>query len=230
MQTDKGRTMRAKTAAARQAFLYGTGDGKRVIAVKELSEKFGVHEQTIRLRMPEWEKEYEEILLNTAEHGFNLILSSTTLEKHKKDVDFIRKDLDSLKFEMSKLDNTIAWLEDIVNQFTLNTENGAEAISIFNAYVNASCNKQRLRTQFIAMEKLWRSVSGVDAKMDALTTRDKEIAKGQGKMDVEKLKLMGGSNSNGGGPDRSKIGGGVFAKPAVGLVRAGGGERPATGA
>ena len=177
--------MKAETRNARQLFLYGDGSGKPIRGVKALVAATGLHENTICKWIPIWSAEAEEIVANTSEKGLALHLSKETLDQHKKDMIFLRDDVNSIKFEMDNLDNCIEKLEKICENFSLNSDNGDEAIKLFDRYLRASLNKSSLRSQFLAAEKRWVELSGILDLKDIQVTQEKALAQGRAK---QKLK------------------------------------------
>ena len=207
--------MRAETRYARQLFLHGDGSGAPVRNVARVSELSGVHEQTIRKHLPEWEREAAELLASSSEVGLALVLSEEKLEQHTKDSLFIRNQLDSLKWEIEQLDDLTEKLMGLTEKFCDNPELLTEALQLFNAWVNGAGRKSMLRTQFIAMKKLWDDKVGVDALRDIAVTRQKEIAKGQGKIAVKQMESETGPTTRNVGAS------GVFARPSdAGKVKA----------
>ena len=91
------------TEIARELFLYGPAGGKRVTSVKELVRQSGASERAIHAHMPDWKRESEELAASGKESGFALCLSTSALESHKKDVEFIRSEVDRLKTHLAGL-------------------------------------------------------------------------------------------------------------------------------
>lgn len=203
------RTMKKPAVeSARQLFLYGAGDGKRVLSTQALAVAVGVHEQTIRAHMGSWQKEAEELISNTSENGLALALSKATLEDHKKDLLHLRNDVDSIKFEMNSLDDVIETLSGICENFSLNSDNGDKALSLFDRYIKASLNKSHLRGQFLAAEKRWAAASGIEAVADISVTAAKAMSVGKAKLELKKLENEEGPR------DANRMSSGVFARPA----------------
>lgn len=91
------------TEIAREAFLYGPAGGKRITSVKALVEHSGASERAIHAHMPKWKRESEQLAVNGSESGFVLSLSTSALEAHKSDVEFLRLELDRLKAHLRTL-------------------------------------------------------------------------------------------------------------------------------
>lgn len=88
---------------ARELFLYGPAGGKRVTSVKALSTASGASERAIYEHLPSWRRESEELAASGKESGFVLSLSTSALEAHKSDVDFLRREVDRLKLHLRLL-------------------------------------------------------------------------------------------------------------------------------
>jgi transcription initiation factor TFIIIB Brf1 subunit/transcription initiation factor TFIIB len=185
-QSGKDYGKRPGVVAARLAYLYGVGDGKPVVSTKRLAEIGECTEKTILRHIPEWHKEKEELIVNAPETELGLRLSKETLDAHKKDLAFLRSDLNSIKWEMSNLDNSIAKLEGICENFSLNSDNGDDALKLFDRYLRASLNKSSLRSQFLAAQKRWVELSGVEAVGDVQVTAAKALATGQVKLALKR--------------------------------------------
>lgn len=99
---------------------------------------------------------------------------------------FLRDDINSIKWEIDNLNVVIAKFEDILDKFSFNTDNGDEAIKLFDRYLRASLNKSNLRSQFLAAEKRWVDLSGVAAMGEVQLTAAKTKAQGLAKLDVKK--------------------------------------------
>lgn len=195
--------------AARQAYLYGQGDGKPVVSTQKLAEIADCTDKTILKWIPEWKQEKEEILLNSPSTTLGLMLSEKDLAAHKSDMEFLRSNINQIKWEMDNLDNIIEKFEEICGNFSLNSENGDDAIKLFDRYLRASLNKSSLRAQFLAAQKQFFAMSGVGDLKDIEAVRAREIAKGKGKMDLKKLE----AEENQGPKNITRTG--VFARPAL---------------
>lgn len=178
--------LKSEVVAARQLYLYGAGDGKRVLNVQGLAKLSGLHEKTVWKHLPGWQKEMEEMCAAGGKNVLALSLSKKTLDSHNSDMDFLRSEINSIKWEMDNLNTSIATLEDICENFSLNSENGNEAIRLFEAYLRASANKGSLRTAFLAAEKRWVDLSGVVAMSEVQITREKTLATGRAKLDLKR--------------------------------------------
>lgn len=198
--------MRAETRFAKQLFLHGNGKGAPVRNVAKLSELSGVTGETIRKHLPEWEKEAATLLSSSSEIGLAIALSANKLHLHENDEKFIRNQLDKLKFEIESLEKMAVRLGEWMDKFE--GEDIATALQIFDAWQRASGSECTLRGQFIAMKKLWDDKVGIDALRDIAVVRQKEIAKGQAKIEIKKLESETGTDTT------RIVSQGVFARPA----------------
>jgi hypothetical protein len=91
------------TEVARELFLYGPAGGKRITCVKELVRLSGAAERTIHAHMPQWKIQSAELAASGRETGLAITLSTSALESHKKDVEFMRSEVDRLKIHLRSL-------------------------------------------------------------------------------------------------------------------------------
>lgn len=98
--------MKLGTDAARTAYLFGEGDGRRVTNTQKLAEIGGVHESTIKRWLPEWKKEASELMRFSPDCKLGISLHEGTLEQHKSDVAFLREQVDHLKRVLKNLPAT----------------------------------------------------------------------------------------------------------------------------
>lgn len=181
---------RKELEIARQACLYGEGDGRPVMNVKRLCELAGVTEKTILRHMPAWQAEREEMVVNSSPQSLALNLSAKELRLHESDMMTLRKEIQQVKWELDHLDDSIQKLESLTEKLC-DAANGdveiiAQATSIFSKYLNASLNKQNLRKQFLALQKQWTGLSGIEGLMDVALVREREMEKGRVKIALKK--------------------------------------------
>jgi hypothetical protein len=200
---------RPETRYAKQLWLYGAGDGSPVRNIPKLSEISGVHVETLRKYLPEWGKEAEELLANTSELGLAIHLSAEKVASAEKDEIFIRDQINSIKWEIEKLDDLTAKLEGLTELFAADEDMLSSALTVFSAWLQGAGKKSMLRTQFIAMKKLWDEKTGLDALRDIGATQQREMAKGKAKLEIKRLENEPRSNSE------RHVGGGVFARHAT---------------
>ena len=153
------------TAAAKQMFMYGCGDGVRVLEVSELVKLSGVSRTTLGKHMPKWQAEFEETLRNTTKIASPNILSlpNETLEKHKEDIDFIRGRLDKAKSELTALPSIISDLRDLVSQFISDEDKYDQAITLLDRYLRMSMNEKSLTKLFIDLKNVHDQKCGIDS-------------------------------------------------------------------
>ena len=157
----KRNAIKTSTAMARQFFLYGDGDGKRIVDTTELCKITGTSRPTLSKYLPAWEKEAEEMLRSTTKLGSPNILSlpQETLEKHKEDVDFIRLRLEKTKSELTQLPSIIAELKE----FVWSLDDKDAAIQLFDRYLRLSMNEKSLTKHFVDLKRLWDEKVGLDS-------------------------------------------------------------------
>jgi hypothetical protein len=184
--------LKSEVVAARQLYLYGAGDGKRVISVQALVKATGLHEQTIGKHMPGWQKEAEEILMNSNETGLGLSLSAKELSLHKSDMCHLRQQIQQVKWELDTIESITSKLEGWMDKF--NGEDGEQdkALRILEAWQRNCGQKSSLRGQFLSLQKQWTSLSGVVDLKDIQVTKEKAIAVGKAKLDIKKLENESG--------------------------------------
>lgn len=200
---------KAETKAARQLFLYGNGDGKRVLNVKALVAATGVHVGTIWKHMPAWQKEAEDLVANATENGLALSLSSATLKTHETDMLHLRNLVEANKFEQDKIDDVTAKLESWMEKFAGNPEDQDKALRILELWVRTCGQKSTIISQFLALQKQWTALSGIIDLKDIQTTREKTIAVGRAK-----LKLRG-EEAEAGKMTPAVNRSGIFDRPAI---------------
>lgn len=156
---------KAATEAARMMFLYGEGDGVRILDVQELAKRSGVHHMTIRTRMPEWQKELEEKLKSTSKLGSvgELSVAPEIYEKNSKDVSFIRARMDEIMTEVEDLGPITLKLEDLVGQFTGEGKEFDKALVLLDKYLRFCMNRKSLMKLFTELKTSWNHEVGLDA-------------------------------------------------------------------
>ena len=181
---------KSEVELARQACLYGEGDGKPVMNVKRLAEIAGVHESTIWRHMPKWQKEREEILAKANNSSLGIHLSAKELESHKSDMELLRKEINQVKWELDEFDDNIEKLEGLVERMTDTVSADplmvGQLLQMFDKYLRFSLNKQNLRKQFLALQKQWTGLSGIEGLMDVALVREREMEKGRVKIALKK--------------------------------------------
>jgi hypothetical protein len=200
-----GKTTKAETRYARQLYLYGDGSSAPVKTVAKLCQLAGLDERTIYRHLPTWEKEAEQMAAGSTEAGLALQLSGESLAAHLKDMDFLRGQLSQAKFELDRLEEITAKLEDWLDKFQGDEQ--TQALQIFDAWQRACASKSSLRSQFLAMQKQWTSLTGIVDLKDVAVIREKEIAKGQAKLQIKRMENETAVTT------RNVVAGGVFSRP-----------------
>ena len=194
---------RPETRFAKQLFLFGNGDGKPVRHVPTLSKLSGVHVNTLNSYLPEWEKEAEEILAGKSETGLAMRLGKKEIEDHNSDMIHLRDQISQIKFELNTLEILSEKMANWLDKFE--GEDYPNALSIFDAWQRACGQKSSLRSQFLAMQRQWTSLSGIVDMKDIEVTRAKEITKGKARIELKKLE-------NEKPAETARIAGGLFAR------------------
>lgn len=198
-----------QTRYARELFLFGKGDGKPIRNTRKLSELSGAAEKTIRSWLPTWEKESAEIAAQGSPTALALHLSAETLDQDKRDRAFVRDQVDQLTWELQNLDELTAKLEGLTDRFAELALDGEQellekAMRTFNAWLQGAGMKSKLRTQYIAMKKLWDEKQGLDAARGVAEVSAREMAKTAARLQARK------DVSSDRGEEPRRIGGGVF--------------------
>lgn len=193
------------TEAARQLFLYGAGDGKRVLTPKALAKAAGCGEATVRRYLPQWEKEAEEIALAASPAGLSIQLNREKVDQNTKDLDFLRDQIEEVKFELESLADITERLYKLTERFCDDEDMRSEALSLFNSWVQSCGKKATLRSTFVTLKRLWDEKSAIDGLRDVALTREKELSKGRAKLQLKSEGLESGDTVR-------KVGGGVFAR------------------
>lgn len=205
--------VKAETQTARQLFLYGNGDGHRVLGVQALVKATGLHEATIWKHMPKWQKESEDILANTSESGLALSLSKESLKAHELDMLALRGQIDQVKWELETLEDVTEKLENWMDKFSGDSESQDKALRILEAWQRNCGQKSSLRSQFLSLQKQWTSLSGIVDLKEVQITREKTMAVGRAK-----LKLKSEETNNETGLKTPTARGGIFARPALDVI------------
>jgi len=178
---------------ARQLFLYGAGDGKRVLNPHALAEASGLHISTIQRWMKTWLAEAEQLLSGASTNGLALNLSKDTMSLHKSNMVFLEKQLQVIKYELDTMDTITEKLEAWLDKFSGENE-FEKAIQIFHDWQRASGTKSSLRSQFLALQKQHATLSGIVDLKDIEVVRAKEISKGKAKLEMQKLSQQEAAN------------------------------------
>lgn len=158
--------------------------------VKRLMELAGVSEKTILRHMPAWQKEREEMAIAACPQALALSLSAKELHLHESDMKTLRKEIQQVKWELDHYDDDVEKLEGLVERMTDAASADPSAVGqmlqMFDKYLRFSLNKQNLRKQFLALQKQWTGLSGVEGLMDVALVREREMEKGRVKIALKK--------------------------------------------
>lgn len=177
---------------ARQLCIYGDGDGRPIGSPERLAELTGLTVGTIRRHIDVWLKEREEIVAGATTSGLALKLSADEIESQQADLLLLRTSINRVSWEIKQHDKIVSRLEKICENFSLNTEVGDQALSLFDAYLRASSNRQALEKHFLALQARWTKLVGVDALQDVALTKAKSDATLASKLDARKAEAAEG--------------------------------------
>lgn len=185
-----------KLEAARQLFLYGDKDGVRVLEALEIAKRVGCHPSSVWRHIKDWTAEFESMLIRgndfsqlqarANENELNRELRNEDVEKFKSDLLWVTKQTESLRKEV---DNTEK-IEEICYSWLKNSdisEKGEDAfLAMAEKFFSAVHTKSKLRSQWIAMEKEWVRMSGIEGKMEIVQNAEKARAIGRVKIDLKR--------------------------------------------
>jgi hypothetical protein len=179
------KVMKPGVHVARQAFLYGEGDGNPVLSRARLAALAGVHESTIARHINDWIKEREEMVSNSSESALALRLSKETLDFHNSDMTHLRGLLQANKWEIDQINEITAKLERWMDKFNGDDGDQDRALRILEAWQKSCGQKSSLQSQFLALQKQWTSLSGIVDMKDVSVAQAKAMATGRAKLDLE---------------------------------------------
>lgn len=192
------------TEAARALFLYGEGDGVRILSIKELVAKTGLNRQTIQNHLPKWQAEADEMLRATTKLGSpnSLSVPSETLDSHREDISYLRQRLDKAKAELSALPDMIQDLRRLIDSCAADSDQIETMIQLFDRYIRLSMNEKSLTKLFMDLKTMWDAKSGVDSlkNIQEATAKSASIAA----LKNEPSPDQGSSNPGGAGVFRLK--------------------------
>lgn len=169
-------------ALARQAYMFGVGNGGKPLRDRQaLLDMSTVSKWTLAKHTETWDKELEEIARSAAFSPTNFVLREDVLRAHAEDVEWLRRQTDSLKHEVDTLENTQKSLWELLTGIEENlmlTSNDFEEVSrLLEGYLNQSVNRQKLLALFLTTQKRWQDSSAVSSTIAAYETSLKETAK-----------------------------------------------------
>lgn len=87
---------------ARQLFLHGDGTAPPIKNVEALAKKAGCSTRTLRDWLPQWRQEAEELAIRSKSSPFSIELSAELLAQHRKEIDFLGRQVKKLRVRVSK--------------------------------------------------------------------------------------------------------------------------------
>jgi hypothetical protein len=178
-------------AIARKAYLFGYGNGGTPVRNrKTLLELSTVHSDTLAKHIVKWEAEAEEIARSAGENSLGFVLREETIMAHREDVEFLRRQCDSLKSECDNIDEIQLELYQLVqsigDNLTLTAEDFDSVSKVLERYLAHSANRKAVLNLFLATQKRWQDSSAVSSTIAAYETTLKEHAKRKAKQEGEK--------------------------------------------
>lgn len=203
----------AEIRTARLLFLFGSGNGERILNPARLAELVGCHAESIRKYLPAWEAEAENILANSAQNGLGLRIKHGDLEKHESDKAFFRRQIDSQVAEIQALPKLESTLLDAVRKIAncVDSDMAETAISMLRAYFDTVGSRKAAEAHLIKLQSHWTKMAGIESLQAVAETREKTLATGRAKLDLKRE-----AAADAPGPESAKpagaVVGGVFAK------------------
>ena len=183
---EKPVNLSAKVQAARQLFLYGGPDGKRVLEPPVLAKRVGCHVSSIWSYIKDWSREFETLLIQTSDFELGTVLSDEDVEKFRSDVNWARKVTDELRKEHDLVETLEENLFRFIENGDFSEETEHRLVTLAEKFFSAVHTKSKLRSQWIAMEKEWVRMSGIEGKMEIVQNAEKARAIGRVKIDLKR--------------------------------------------
>lgn len=179
--------VKAGTTAARQAFLYGTGDGRRVLDPQKLAEIGDVHVSTVWRHLPAWQKEYEEILASANSGSLALRLSAETLAQHQRNTEFLETQMVQARREVESAQDLEKLLRKGIAEAEIHDPDGAQALLlVVQSFCNTVNGRKALQSQFLNYEARWKENAGIDSLQAVAEAREKTLATGRARLDLKR--------------------------------------------
>jgi len=99
----QGMGAKEETKYARQLFLHGDGKNPPIKNPSLLSKASGVPLRTLRDHLKNWRVESEELVLRSPTSPYSLQLSDDVLTQHRKEIEFLARQVKKLRVRLSKL-------------------------------------------------------------------------------------------------------------------------------
>lgn len=200
---------------ARRLFLYGAGDGRRILKVEDVARMSGCHQNTVRRHLPAWEAEAEGIVAASEENGFNLRLSSLALAKFESDRTFIREQIDSQVAEIKRLPVLEKQLLDLVKRISSQNNDAGEHVSaLLGSFFETVANRKAMEAHLLKLQSHWSRMAGIESLQAVAETREKTLATGRAKLALRREEASEGSADGSQARLATPAAGGVFAKRA----------------
>lgn len=201
---------------ARRLFLFGNGDGRRVLKVERLAELAGCTVDTIRRHLPAWEREAEEIAANSSETGIQLRLNKLALAKFESDRDFIRGQIDLQEAEIKQLTNLAPLLLEVVKRISdANPDAGEAASALLSSFFDTVANRKAMEAHLLKLQSHWSRMAGIESLQAVAETREKTLATGRAKLALRREEAGDAGAGDGSAARPVTPAGGVFAKRAA---------------
>jgi hypothetical protein len=211
---------------ARRLYLFGSGDGQRVLNVDRLAKLAGCRVETIRRHLAAWEAEADKLAANSAENGLVFRLNAETLAKHESDCMKIRSCIDAQIVELERLPILEKRLLSIADACAKSQSDAgaAEAVlSLVQSFIGLHGSRKAGELHLLKLQSHWAKMAGIESLQSVAETREKTLASGRAKLRLRAEEAAGMA-----GPDGARVigsggsAGGVFAKrvpaPLVELV------------
>jgi len=168
--------------AARQAYLYGVGNGGIPLRDNvKLREIACVANTAFTGHLRKWESECEKMAKENVGSAYGLTVSVATSENHASDVHFLRLELDRVKSEVDNIDEIQADLWELVKDLQESSLASSEQIdgliTLIDRYLKKSVNRQNLLSLFLSLQKRWQDSSGMTGAIEASVAGMKEVEK-----------------------------------------------------
>ena len=207
---------------ARRLFLFGNGDGKRVLNVERLAAAAGCRIESIRRHLGAWEVEAEEMAAKGSENGLVLRLNAETLKKHEADKAFIRRQIDSQVVEIERfpvLEKQLLSIADACAKSQSDAGTAEAVLSLVQSFVALHGSRKAGEMHLLKLQSHWSKMAGVESLQAVAETREKTLATGRAKLALRREDAEGmAGDGSGARLAGSGAAGGVFAKRALAPV------------
>jgi hypothetical protein len=130
------------THQARELFLYGPAGGDRITCVNELVRLSGASERAIREHLPKWRVESLEMAQSRTESLSGFSLREQAFEDHRRDVDFLRSEVERLKKHLRTIPPSHEKYPAVLRNL-LTTEKQWAAMSGIQAAIDAAAARMK---------------------------------------------------------------------------------------